>query len=52
MITQLVAASMAHYGALVNGPALPKKTLPPMSSGKSDRADRDDKLVDIMTRPF
>jgi hypothetical protein len=41
---------MAHCGALVLGPVLPKKTLLPMS-GKPSRAD-DDPFQDILTRPF
>jgi hypothetical protein len=48
MITQLVTASMAHYGVLVHGPALPKKTLPPLAEKRSrDESDRD-----LMRCPF
>jgi hypothetical protein len=46
MITQLVAPSLAHYGALVQAPAVPKKTPLPMT------APPDNDGPSIMTRPF
>jgi hypothetical protein len=45
MTTQLVAATLAHYGVLAHGPARPKKTLPPMAdtsrTGGGGYSDRD-----------
>ena len=46
IITQLIAASMAHYGALLQTPVLPKKTPLPMT------APPDDDGPSILTRPF
>jgi hypothetical protein len=45
MITALVAASMAHYGALLQVPKVPKKSLPPMFDSPDDGES-------YMTRPF
>jgi hypothetical protein len=53
MITQLVAASMAHYGALAHGPALPKKTLPPLMAKPSrDEFDPGERERDLLRCPF
>lgn len=46
MITQLIAASFAHYGALVQAPARPKKTPLPMAD------TMDDDGPSMMDRPF
>jgi hypothetical protein len=45
MITQLVAASCAHYGALVQAPAVQQRTPVPMTAPPDDGPS-------IMTRPF
>jgi hypothetical protein len=45
MITQLMAAALAHYAALVQAPVVPKKTALPMTAPSDDGPS-------IMTRPF